>query len=1020
MASRLGAAARLAGVVLAAVAPAYLPGAPAHDGKVECATPRSAQETLFLHEQRLLQEPGLAEPGEPALPPVTQVGEIALVEATPEVLAPPNPFDLTGRRVSIRDGPDGFSVATASFGPDAAVEDIGLPIRLEDDDYAIIELPFAFPYYGSQFDTAFVHSDGNLTFVYPEHSSTPRSYSRAAGGPPRVAPLFYDLDPSQGGTVRVESRADRVLVLWDSVPFWVDSGVGTPQTFQLALAPDGSIEFRYGRIDLPGGVVGTFPGDPTSDARPVDWSAAAATQVAGEPILAEIFADDPSLDEFGIVHSFYRAHEDAYDTLIVFNDLDFEASQFSLAHAYTVRNRVEGIGEFLSDYGLFFGSPRRLSSFVNMGSVSDYPGAPTAPIPGLPHSSLLTILAHEVGHRFLAYPAWINPESGESSHSILGRQRAHWSFFFDTSASVLEGNAIRDNGAGERPRFETVAASQTYSPLDQYLMGLRPAHEVPPTFLVEDPTGPLRLGTAGRTPEVGVRFDGIRKEVRIEDIVAAEGPRKPDSSLSQRHFRHAFALVVEDAENPDPATVRKLRQLRANWLAFIGAQLDGRATVATELVRMLHLSTWPAGGVLVEAPGTGRVTIAEPLPADLAVSLSVEEAIASPEALVTIPAGEVQAEFEIRGLESGVTTLVARATEPGYDRAVARLSVKCGPEGLELESYYGDELRLVAASDLTYEIDFRIRDENLVPYSGVGVEFRMAGSEEPALATALTGPEGFASLEWMPPPGSGERLLRASVTGAPEIAAETRLLVAPHQPAFAASAAVNAASGAAPPAGGGFAPGSLVTIHGAALAADAAEADTLLVFENPSLPYELGGTRVHVGGVAVPLVSVSPAGVTFQMPFEVEGGAVAVRVATSYGGRSPEGSLPLSPHQPGLFADRVEAGVDAEDGEPVPQEPPLPTAGGVLLVYGTGFGAVSPPGRTGLAGFAEPPQQVVAATRAWVDGEEVKVRSSELAPFEAGVYLVEIDLPADLEAGMHAVKVAVGGVESNEVGFSSE
>ena len=67
-----------------------------------------------------------------------------------------------------------------------------------------------------------------------------------------------------------------------------------------------------------------------------------------------------------------------------------------------------------------------------------------------------------------------------------------------------------------------------------------------------------------------------------------------------------------------------------------------------------------------------------------------------------------------------------------------------------------------------------------------------------------------------------------------------------------------------------------------------------------------------------------------------------------------------------------------------------------------------------------PLQTVNGETTAWVDGQEVKVRSSALATLEAGVYRVVLELPEDLEPGMHEVRIAVDGVESNTITFVSQ
>ncbi len=1015
--------------LLALAAGSTLSAAPVSSVRVACGNPRIAEEAVFLNRQvRLIPEVrGLraaAQDG-PSVP--TSVGEIAIVEADSDVFR--RPFDLSDTSVTITLGQGMFEVARSSFPNGAPIEDQGVPLTLQDDDYALIELPFEFPYYGETYTSAYVHSDGNVSFQYPEASSYPRSYSRAAHGPPRIAPLFRDLDPSKGGQVRVDARADALTVVWYQIPVFSETSIGQAQTFQVSLDSTGKIEFRYQQIDVPDAVVGIFSGNPESEADPVDWSAAEAEQFDSTHILAEVFISESQIDELAVTRSFFRTHEDAYDALIVFNDFDLGASTYSLAHAYTVRNEIQGIGDtcgdgfYFCDYGFQFGSPRRLQAMVNMGSVSGYPATPLGPIQGLPHASMLTILAHELGHRFLAYTRFRDPETGTMSASILGRQLAHWSFFFNTSASVLEGNAIKDNGTGVSPRFVTTAATQTYSMLDQYLMGLRDPNEVPATFLVANPIGGRSLGNPARSPQAGVEFDGIRKEIRVEDIIDAEGARRPDASVSQRKFSQAFVLVVEQGKQPKPESLRTLNSLRRLWLAFFRAHLESRAVSSADLVRMLHLSTWPAGGVVSGCTGTVRATISAPRDTDLLMNVRLEGAIAEVPATATIPAGETQVEFEIQGLEPGVTTLTAEAAEAGYDSAVTRFAVRDGVDGLTLESLNSFGLFGVAGSTADEPARYLVRDENLVPYSGVELEISASGGEVAELTNFLTDASGRVEFEWSLVAEASLQTLTARITGAPETTVETQAVVSPETPSVTAESAANAASGEMATTGRGFAPGSLVTVSGAGLSDKTYRANTYLAFGNPTLPLGLGDLRwttVNVGGGPAPIVEVTPSQVTFQIPYEVNGDSTQVSVTTPFG-KAPPVTIPIGPAQPGIFPDRVSGGVRAAVFDPAnPDGAVLPRAGGLLELFATGLGAVSPPGRTGHPGLSSPNQRVVAQTEAWVDGKPVEVTSSALAIFEAGVYRVVLTLPDDLIAGDHVVKIGAGGYESNEVPFESE
>src|SRR5262249_20511776 len=195
----------------------------------------------------------------------------------------------------------------------------------------------------------------------------------------------------------------------------------------------------------------------------------------------------------------------------------------------------------LVEMGNEFGSASRLQAVLNLGSLGQFPKDPSGVVPGRSTTgdTPVTIVAHETGHLFLAY-ASIRDPNDPAARPMLGGQRARWALTFDSEASLLEGNRIRDDGPAVSPEFTTTATVEGYSPLDQYLMGFRTPDEVPPQFLV---TGPDR-SFATRLPRVGVSFDGQRRDVSAAEIIAAEGRRTPDSTVSQRRFRFAFILIV--------------------------------------------------------------------------------------------------------------------------------------------------------------------------------------------------------------------------------------------------------------------------------------------------------------------------------------------------------------------------------------------------------------------------------------------------------------------------------------------
>src|SRR5207247_2448441 len=125
-----------------------------------------------------------------------------------------------------------------------------------------------------------------------------------------------------------------------------------------------------------------------------------------------------------------------------------------------------------------------------MNSLSGYPDAVTGPIPDSPASvSAVTILGQETTHRFGPFVRF--RDAASASVALLGRQSAHWNYFLNSEASVMEGNEwSRKRGRHVYRTFKR------YSKLDQYLMGLRGPSEVPPLMRITNPQ-PLLSGTIG-------------------------------------------------------------------------------------------------------------------------------------------------------------------------------------------------------------------------------------------------------------------------------------------------------------------------------------------------------------------------------------------------------------------------------------------------------------------------------------------------------------------------------------------
>ncbi len=502
------------------------------------------------------------------------IGDVAVVEDDGTVLAPTNVFDLAGRAFRFSPaGARGYRVTSSRAVFDASGAD---EVLLSDDDSLEVHLDWRFPFYGIEYDAVFVNSDGNITLTGADEGAEARDLGRFLAQPPRIAALFTDLDPSAAGSIRIRSFEDALQVAWDGV---AAPGSSKTNSFSIRLFKNGDIEFVYGeQVGVVDAVVGLSPALRDETVSAVDYRDLPESGFLTGSIV-EVFASRPGISESALARLFLNTHRDDFDHVIVFLGFDHNLDN-GYAYEINVKNEVEGIGLSKTDNTPLFGSDGRLRSFVMMGSLDGpgrYPSDPRLVFLGT--NSTITIMAHEVGHRWLAFAGF--RDGDVDSGAMLGRQAAHWSFFLDSDASVMGGNDIEDRGAGSgKERFITRSATRTYSRLDQYFMGLVSPEEVPATFLVEDPTANRSPGSA---PATGISFGGTRKELTIGQVITATGRRVPSAVRSPKVLRQAFVLLVRQGRPAVPEQIAKVQKIRNEWVAFVREQTEGRAWVVTDL-----------------------------------------------------------------------------------------------------------------------------------------------------------------------------------------------------------------------------------------------------------------------------------------------------------------------------------------------------------------------------------------------------------------------------------------------------
>ncbi|MBI3915124.1 MAG: GAF domain-containing protein, partial [Chloroflexi bacterium] len=136
----------------------------------------------------------------------------------------------------------------------------------EGEQQRAVQLPFAFPFYGQNWSTAYVMDIGMVGLG--------RAINRVDtfyqyGPTPAILPLFLDVNPEKSTNAQVfaKSQAERLTLTWDRVP---SVNQQNTFTFQLMLHPDGIFDITFRDIAMraanvydstnPSGLIGAVPG----------------------------------------------------------------------------------------------------------------------------------------------------------------------------------------------------------------------------------------------------------------------------------------------------------------------------------------------------------------------------------------------------------------------------------------------------------------------------------------------------------------------------------------------------------------------------------------------------------------------------------------------------------------------------------------------------------------------------------------------------------------------------------------
>jgi uncharacterized protein (TIGR03437 family) len=299
-----------------------------------------------------------------------------------------------------------------------------------------------------------------------------------------------------------------------------------------------------------------------------------------------------------------------------------------------------------------------------------------------------------------------------------------------------------------------------------------------------------------------------------------------------------------------------------------------------------------------------------------------------------------------------------------------------------------------------------LRDANKAPLAlaGLTVVFK-ANNATVSAANVVTDANGRASTTVTLGAKPGDMTVSVIVGSLPVVTA--RFTVA--GPVLSSQSVTHSATAAVGP----ICAGLLVTIYGSNIG----PANLLVNSGGPDGKYStsLGDTRVLFDGVPGAIVYVSATQTSAIVPYNVSGKA-SVQVVVEYQGvASNPVTVAVASSQPGLFAaDSSGSGQGAirnEDNSVNSKDNPI-QRNHIVVLYGTGGGDTDPPGVDGLLANDVYPKMTLPV-KVLINGAEAEMPYAGAAPtLVAGVFQINVRIPAGTPDGNATVQVFVGDNKS--------
>ncbi len=201
---------------------------------------------------------------------------------------------------------------------------------------------------------------------------------------------------------------------------------------------------------------------------------------------------------------------------------------------------------------------------------------------------------------------------------------------------------------------------------------------------------------------------------------------------------------------------------------------------------------------------------------------------------------------------------------------------------------------------------------------------------------------------------------------------------------------------------GNIARGELVSIYGSGLTTGV----TLNAYP-PNAPTTLAGTSVNIGGIAAPILYISPGQLNVQVPFEIPAGMASVNVTVTSGSQTSAPFLmTVAASDLGMF---VAQGTSIAAPTSANTAVILAAPGNTIHIAATGLGSITPAVPSGVTpNPAAQPSNALATPAVAVNGAAAEVVSAVYSGL--GLYLISAIVPPSADTGTVTVTLGAAGL----------